>query len=71
MQMDRYRRMTGEERVALALRMTSQAWRISASGIRSRHPDYTSEDVDWALTRLRLGDEVFRKAWPDAPVLAP
>jgi hypothetical protein len=71
MQIERYRRMTGAERVALSLRMTAQASRISAAGIRSRHPEYTSDDVDWALTRLRLGDELFRTAWPSAPVLAP
>jgi hypothetical protein len=69
--MERYRRMTGEDRVALALRMTAQAWRTSAAGIRSRHPDYTAADVDWALTRLRLGDDLFRQAWPHAPVLSP
>jgi hypothetical protein len=70
-QMERYRRMTGEERVALALRMTAQAWRISADGIRSRHPEYTGEEVKWALARLRLGDDLFGSAWPEAPVLAP
>jgi hypothetical protein len=71
MQIERYRRMSGEERVALALRMTAQAWRTSASGIRSRHPEYSNTEVDWALARLRLGDEIFREAWPAAPVLSP
>jgi hypothetical protein len=71
MQIERYRRMTGEERAHLAIRMTTQAWRVAESGVRSRHPEYSDDDVRFALARLRLGDALFREAWPNAPILAP
>jgi hypothetical protein len=71
MQIERYRRMTGEERVALALRMSEDLHDFAASGVRSRHPGYSDDEVEAALRRMRLGDDLFRRAWPDTPLLAP
>jgi hypothetical protein len=70
-QMDRYRRMTGEERVLEAVAMSEQLYEFAASGVRSRHPAYSDDEVELALRRMRLGDDLFRQAWPDAPLLAP
>jgi hypothetical protein len=44
---------------------------IAADGVRARHPAYDADRVRWAVLRLRLGDEVFRQVWPDAPLVAP
>lgn len=66
-----YRAMTPDERVALAVEMSDEVLAIAADGIRDRHPDYDEAHVTWALHRLRHGDELFRKAWPDAPLVAP
>ena len=71
MQMDRYRRMTGEERVLQAISMSEQLYEFAASGVRQRHPSYSEEEVQLALRRMRLGDALFRQAWPHAPLLAP
>jgi len=43
---------------------------VAEAGIRARHPDYGDEQVTWALRRLRLGDDLLRQAWPDAPLVA-
>ncbi len=70
-QMDAYRAMSPERRVAIAAAMSEEVLTIAAAGIRARHPDYDDAQVSWALHRLRLGDETFHEAWPDAPFVAP
>jgi hypothetical protein len=71
MQVEIYRRMTAERRLELAIEMTAEANAIAHRSIRSRHPDYSGAEVQWALQRLRFGDELFQKAWPEAPLVAP
>jgi len=66
-----YRSMSPEQRVGIAMEMSRQAIAIAGAGIRARHSDYTDAEVEWALKRLRVGDELFRAAWPGAPVLDP
>jgi hypothetical protein len=70
-QLARYRQMSGSERVELAVQMSEDAREIARAGIRARHPTYSASDVEHALRRLILGDDLFRRAWPAAPVLAP
>ena len=71
MQLELYRRMTPGRRVMIAYEMSMMARRITLSGIRSRHPEYTDDEAKYALFRILVGDELFRRAWPHAPVLAP
>jgi len=46
-----YRRMTGEERLAIALRLDELACDISCAGIRRQYPDATDEEVEEHLRR--------------------
>ncbi|MGI8604447.1 MAG: hypothetical protein ACR2OZ_15850 [Verrucomicrobiales bacterium] len=52
-QIDRYRRMTGEQRLALALELHELSCDISREGIRRDHPDADAAEVK-GLLRLRL-----------------
>ncbi|HEY5451180.1 MAG TPA: hypothetical protein VIQ54_20650 [Polyangia bacterium] len=70
-QLAAYRRLGAPRRAQLAGQLSADVRRISRSGIRSRHPSYTDEEVELALRRLLHGDEVFRRAWPGRPLLAP
>jgi hypothetical protein len=70
-QIEAYRSMSPERRVALAAEMSEDMLAVAADGIRARHPQYDEAQVRWALLRLRHGDDTFRAAWPDAPLLAP
>ena len=57
-QIDLYRRMTGEERLAIALRLHEMACAIARAGIRRQHPDATPAEVERHLRRrLRLVHE--------------
>ena len=70
-QTEAYRRMSRRDRVAVSFRLNELARRAAAAGIRSRHPDYSEEQVRRALHRLWLGDELARRAWPDRELVRP
>jgi hypothetical protein len=64
-----YRRMTVDQRVRLAMEMSSTTRAIALDGIRRRHPEYDEHQARMALFRLLVGDELFRRAWPREPML--
>jgi hypothetical protein len=49
LQIEGYRRMTGEERLAIALRLHELSCEIAREGIRHQHPDATPEEVEKRL----------------------
>ena len=54
-QIERYRRMTGEERPAVALDLHEMSCEIAREGIRRRHPDANAVEVERLLHhRLEL-----------------
>jgi hypothetical protein len=66
-----FRRMSPEDRLRNVFRMTEFARELSASGVRSRHPEYSPRQVHLAVIRFVLGDELFRIAGPtggDSPM---
>ena len=66
-----YRRLSGEERVLLALQMSEDAREITRAGIKARHPEYDDEQTWHALVRLLLGDALYCSAWPHHARVAP
>jgi hypothetical protein len=62
---------TGDQRVRHAVQMSEDARAITRSGIRARHPAYTDGEVEQALRRLMLGDDLVRRAWPHLPLVEP
>ena len=65
------RRMTPGRRTQIANQMSIDARATILAGIRARHPDYGDEHAKWALFRMLVGDELFAKAWPTAPLVDP
>ena len=66
-----YRRMTPDQRTWAAAEMSTMARAITLDNIRARHPEYVEHQARMALYRLLVGDELFRRAWPAEPLLAP
>ena len=66
-----YRRMTMDQRLALALEMSEAARRTSLDGIKARHPEYDEATAIRALFRLLHGAELYAKVWPHLPAPAP
>jgi hypothetical protein len=65
-----YRAMTPDQRCTLAAELSAATRAIALDSIRRRHPSYTEHQTRMALYRLLLGDELFRRAWPDEALLA-
>jgi hypothetical protein len=61
-----YADMTGEARLGIGLGLTRLSRRMLEDGIRSRHPEYSEEEVGLALLRAWLGPELFLRAYPGA-----
>jgi type II secretory pathway predicted ATPase ExeA len=54
-QIERYCKMTGEQRLAIALDLHELACDMARAGIRHQHPGATEDEVDHLLRhRLRL-----------------
>lgn len=62
-----WRRLGPERRVDVAMVMSEELVEVTRVGIRGRHPEYDDDAVRLAEIRQRLGDELFQKAYPDAP----
>jgi hypothetical protein len=45
-QIETYRRMTGEERLAIALRLHELSCEVAREGIRHQHPDASPAEVE-------------------------
>jgi len=58
-QIERYRQMTGEERLDIALRLHELACDVAREGIRAQFPNATPEEVEEHLKqRIRLSYEL-------------
>ena len=70
-QLAAFRRLSLEQRMALVLQMSDDAFALTRDGIRMRHPEYDERHVFLAFARLLHGDEVFARVWRGAPLLPP
>lgn len=53
----------------LMFRLQAQHRDWLAAGVRSRHPEYSAEQVRLAVIRLTVGEELFRQAYPGCDVM--
>jgi hypothetical protein len=61
-QREAFRRMTPEQRVALAAEMSDEIRYVTEAGIRHRHPAYADDEVRAALAAIVMGhDEPMRR----------
>jgi hypothetical protein len=63
-----FRRMPASRRLELVCEMSNALRRLVAEGVRSRHPEYSEKQVKLAVSRLTLGEELFRKVYPGVDV---
>ncbi|HET9987906.1 MAG TPA: hypothetical protein VFQ65_05285 [Kofleriaceae bacterium] len=65
------RRLGPAGRTLAGARLSMAARATTLAAIRQRHPQYDDQTARWALFRVLLGDELFHKVWPVAPLVAP
>jgi hypothetical protein len=59
-----FQRVFPERRLQMAFDMIESIIRAGMEGVRSRHPEYTPRQVELAVIRMRLGEDLFRLAYP-------
>jgi hypothetical protein len=62
------RRLSAEQRGRLMVDIIEFVNAVSAAGVRSRHPDYSDEQVRMAVIQMRLGEGLFKKVYPGVEV---
>ena len=70
-QLRAYRQLGPAGRARVAGKLSADTRELARAGIRARHPEYRDEEVESALRRLLLGDDLFHRAWPALPLLSP
>jgi hypothetical protein len=50
-QLQVFRQMTGEQRLAIAMEMWRTACNVTRAGIRAQHPEFTAAQVDREIAR--------------------
>lgn len=70
-QLEVYRRLAPSERLNVGLELTRTSRDLLAQGIRARHPEYSDDEVKWAVIRAWIGRDMFRRAYPNGPQLDP
>lgn len=71
MRIARIREMSPTQRIEAVVQLSEDMRRIALDGIRARHPDYSDAQIKLAHFRLLYGDELYRRVWPSAPLVAP
>jgi len=66
-----YRAMSSGQRTSIGNQMSIDARLTALAAIRARHPAYDEPTARWALFRMLVGDELFKRAWPTAPLIDP
>jgi hypothetical protein len=62
------RRIKPSRRLELACELSDFVRSNCASGVRSRHPEYSEDQVRLAVARLTLGDKLFREVYPGVEI---
>ena len=70
-QIEVFRRMTPEQRLNTSIQLSQTSRKLLAAGIRKRHPDYTEQQIKFAVLRLLLPSELFLAVYPEAKKILP
>ena len=70
-QVEIFRRMRPEQRLKAVFDLTALSHKLLRAGIRHRHPEYSSAQVQLAFIRSRLPRVLFLQAYPDVEDIKP
>ena len=62
------RKIGMEGRARMTMELSDGLRSIIESGVRQRHPGYDENMVRLAATRIAIGEELFRQAYPDIEI---
>ena len=62
------RELGGKGRGRMVCELSDALRRVVTAGVRSRHPEYDERQLNLAVQRIWLGDDLFSRVHPDAEV---
>ena len=62
---DVLRKMDIRQRAEMTFELSDNVRRLTEAGVRSRHPEYDDKAVGMAVTKLMIGDSMFKKVFGD------
>ena len=69
MQIERWRRMTPDEKAAIVTSLTRAVFEMARAGVRHRYPLATEHEQFLRLAVVILGEDLARKVYPDLATL--
>jgi hypothetical protein len=70
-QIDIFRRMAPEQRLKSTIELSQTSRKLLAEGVRKRHPEYSEQQIKYAVFRLLLPYKLFRAAYPSVKEIQP
>ncbi len=62
---DVLRKMDIRQRAEMTFELSDNVHRLAEAGVRSRHPEYDDKMVGMAVTKLMIGDSMFKEVFGD------
>ena len=62
------RRLGSSRRMEMIADLSDSMRTLVEAGVRLRHPGYSEEDVRWSVARILIGEQLFRRTFPDRDV---
>jgi len=62
---DVLRKMDIRQRAEMTFELSDNVRRLAQAGVRSRHPEYDDKMVGMAVTKLMIGDSMFKEVFGD------
>ena len=59
------RKMDIRQRAEMTFELSDNVRRLAEAGVRSRHPEYDDKMVGMAVTKLMIGDSLFKEVFGD------
>ncbi|AEH51731.1 hypothetical protein [Pseudothermotoga thermarum] len=70
-QIEILRKMPPEKRLKMSIELTENTIKLLKEGVRNRHPEYSDEEVKFAVIKILLGEELFKKVYPQFKEIKP
>lgn len=62
---DVLRKMDIRQRAEMTFELSDNVRRLTEAGVRNRHPEYDDKMVGMAVTKLMIGDSMFKEVFGD------
>ena len=71
LQLEIFRRMGPEKRLQAGIALSQLCRKLLLEGVRMRHPEYNERQIELAVIRLMLPENLFLAAYPEARDIGP